>query len=41
MNNIIKCFLTVTPCEKFYNFIKQLPDIEYIYICIDNNDYNT
>ena len=40
MNNIIKCFLTVTPCEKFYNFIKQLPDIEYIYICIDNNDYN-
>ena len=40
MSNIIKCFLTVTPCEKFYNFIKQLPDIEYIYICIDNNDYN-
>ena len=40
MNNIIKCFLTVTPNEKFYNFIKQLPDIDNIYICIDNNDYN-
>jgi hypothetical protein len=40
MNNIIKCFLTVTPNEKFYNFIKLLPDIDNIYICIDNNDYN-
>ena len=40
MNNIIKCFLTVTPNEKFYDFIKQLPDIQNIYICIDNNDYN-
>ena len=40
MNNIIKCFLTVTPNEKFYNFIKQLPNIDSIYICIDNNDYN-
>ena len=40
MNNIIKCFLTVTPNEKFYNFVKQLPDIDNIYICIDNNDYN-
>lgn len=38
--NIIKCFLTVTPCEKFYNFVKQLHDIDNIYICIDNNDYN-
>lgn len=36
---IIKCFLTVTPNEKFYDFIKQLPDTEYIYICIDNNDF--
>lgn len=40
MKNIIKCFLTKTPNEKFYDFIKQLPDREYIYICIDNNDYN-
>ena len=40
MNNIIKCFLTVTPNKLFYNFIKQLPDIDNIYICIDNNDYN-
>ena len=40
MNTIIKCFLTVTPNEMFYNFIKQLPDIDNIYICIDNNDYN-
>ena len=40
MRNIIKCFLTVTPNEKFYNFIKQLPDIDNIYICIDNDDYN-
>lgn len=39
MNNII-CFLTVTPNEKFYAFVKQLPDIDNIYICIDNNDYN-
>lgn len=40
MSNIIKCFLTVTPSEKFYNFIKKLPDINNIYICIDNNHYN-
>jgi hypothetical protein len=40
MNKIIKCFLTVTPNEKFYDFIKLLPDIEHIYICIDNNNYN-
>ena len=32
MNNIIKCFLTVTPNEKFYDFIKQLPDIQNIYM---------
>lgn len=37
MNNIIKCFLTVTPNKQFYDFIKQLPDIDNIYICIDNN----
>lgn len=40
MSNIIKCFLTVTPNEKFYNFVKQLPAIDNIYICIDKNDYN-
>lgn len=40
MSNIIKCFLTVTPNEMFYDFIKQLPDIDNIYICIDKNDYN-
>lgn len=40
MNNIIKCFLTITPSEKFYNFIKKLPEIDNIYICIDNNHYN-
>lgn len=40
MNNIIKCFLTRTPNKKFYNFITLLPDIDNIYICIDNNDYN-
>lgn len=40
MNNIIKCFLTVTPNKKFYDFIKKLPDTDNIYICIDNNDYN-
>ena len=40
MSNIIKCFLTLTPSEKFYNFVKQLPDIENIYICIDDNHYN-
>ena len=40
MSNIIKCFLTVTPNEMFYDFIKQLPDIDNIYICIDKNDYH-
>lgn len=40
MNNIIKCFLTVTPNKMFYDFIKKLPDIDNTYICIDNNDYN-
>lgn len=40
MVNIIKCFLTVNPNELFYNFIKQLPDLNNIYICIDNNNYN-
>jgi len=40
MSSIIKCFLTVTPNEMFYNFIKQLPDINNTYICIDNNNYN-
>jgi hypothetical protein len=37
--NII-CFLTVKPCEMFYNFVKQLPYKNNIYICIDNNNYN-
>lgn len=40
MNNIIKCFMTRTPNKQFYNFITLLPDIDNIYICIDNNDYN-
>jgi hypothetical protein len=37
--NII-CFLTVKPCELFYDFCKKLKskDTE-IYICIDDNDY--
>ena len=40
MNNIIICFLTVTPKKKFYDFVKRLPNLNNIYICIDNNDYN-
>lgn len=36
--NII-CFLTVRPNELFYNFVKELPNREYIYICIDDNNY--
>lgn len=40
MSHIIKCFLTVRPNELFYEFIKQLPDIENTYICIDDNNYN-
>jgi len=39
MNNII-CFLTVHPNELFYNFVKQLPNQQNIYICIDDNNYN-
>lgn len=40
MSGIIKCFLTVAPNELFYNFVKQLPDIDNTYICIDNNKHN-
>jgi len=40
MSIILKCFLTVTPNELFYDFIKMLPDSENTYICIDNNNYN-
>lgn len=40
MTNIIICFLTVNPNELFYDFVKQLPKTENIYICIDNNDYD-
>ncbi len=36
----IKCFLTVSPNELFYDFIKMLPYSENTYICIDNNNYN-
>jgi len=38
--NIIKCFLTVNPNEKFYDFVKQLPNIDNTYICIDNNNHD-
>jgi len=38
MRNII-CFLTLRPCELFYNFVKQLPNSENIFICIDDNNY--
>tara|TARA_B100001287_G_scaffold276730_1_gene289020 strand:+ start:47841 stop:48560 length:720 start_codon:yes stop_codon:yes gene_type:complete len=38
MNNII-CFLTLRPCELFYNFVKNLPNSENIYICIDDNNH--
>lgn len=40
MTVTIICFLTVTPCELFYKFIKQLPNQKLIYICIDDNNYN-
>lgn len=36
---ILKCFLTVTPNELCYNFVKQLPQKKNTYICIDKNDY--
>ena len=40
MTQILTCFLTVNPCELFYNFVKQLPDLSNVYICIDDNEYN-
>jgi len=40
MTIILKCFLTVTPNALFYDFVKQLPDLNNTYICIDNNNYN-
>lgn len=40
MKKII-CFLTVHPCELFYNFCKRLKNDKYdIYIVIDDNKYN-
>ena len=35
----IICFLTVNPGKLFYHFVKQIPNPERIYICIDDNDY--
>ena len=40
MTVILKCFLTVTPNALFYDFVKQFPDLNNTYICIDNNNYN-
>lgn len=39
MSNNLICFLTVNPSQHFYNFVKQLPKPENIYICIDDNDH--
>lgn len=39
MSNNLICFLTVNPSQHFYNFVKQLPKPENIYICIDDNNY--
>ena len=39
MSNNIICFLTVKPSEQFYNFVKELPNPENIYICIDYKKY--
>ena len=40
MNKVILCFLTVNPCDIFYNFVKTLPNKENIYICIDDNNHD-
>ena len=40
MPTILKCFLSVTPTVLFYDFVKQLPDLNNTYICIDDNKYN-
>ena len=37
---ILKCFLSVTPTALFYDFVKQLPDLNNTCICIDDNKYN-
>ena len=34
------CFLTVKPGELFYNFVKQLPNRDDIYICIDDDQWS-
>jgi hypothetical protein len=34
------CFLTVKPGELFYNFVKQLPNKDDIYICIDDDQWS-
>ena len=39
MSNNLICFLTVNPSQQFYNFVKELPNPENIYICIDDNNY--
>lgn len=36
----IVCFLTVRPNELFYKFVRQLPNQERIYICIDDNNHS-
>jgi len=35
----IICFLTVNPGKLFYHFVKQIPNPERIYICIDRNNH--
>ena len=35
----IICFLTVNPGKLFYHFVKQIPNPERIYICIDDNNH--
>jgi len=35
----IICFLTVNPGKLFYYFVKQIPNPERIYICIDRNNH--
>ena len=41
MCKYIICFLTVSPCELFYNFSKTLKNNNTdVYICIDNNNYD-
>ena len=37
----ILCFLTLRPCELFYDFCKKLQNENYdVYIFIDDNNYN-